>query len=231
MSYIPTIGAQAEVRQRTIMSQVYAWMAAGLLITGAVATYTAGSPALLALIFGNPLVFWGLIIAEFAMVIALGTAIGRLSPGAGTALFMAYSALNGLTLASIFIIYTRASIAQTFFATAATFGAMSLYGYTTRRDLSKVGSILVMALIGFFIGSIINIFLASSALYWFLTYAGIAIFIGLTAWDTQKIKLMSQQAHDETSTRRIAILGALVLYLDFINLFLLLLRLLGSRRN
>jgi FtsH-binding integral membrane protein len=231
MSYIPTVGAQAEVRQRTILSQVYAWMTAGLLVTGAVAAYTANSPTLLTLIFGNPFVFWGLIIAEFVMVLALGTAIGRLSPAVGTALFLGYSALNGLTLASIFLIYTRASIAQTFFVTAATFGAMSLYGYTTKRDLSTIGNILVMAMIGFFIASIVNIFLASSALYWVLTYAGIAIFIGLTAWDTQKIKLMTQRAHDDTSARRVAILGALVLYLDFINLFLLLLRLLGSRRS
>ncbi|HEX5688562.1 MAG TPA: Bax inhibitor-1/YccA family protein [Roseiflexaceae bacterium] len=231
MSYIPTIGAQAEVRQRSIMSQVYAWMTAGLLVTGAVAAYTANTPALLALIFGNPIVFWGLIIAEFGMVFALSAAIGRLSPTAGTALFLGYSALNGLTLAAIFLVYTRASIAQTFFVTAATFGAMSLYGYTTKRDLSTIGNLLVMALIGFFIGSIVNIFLASSALYWILTYAGIAIFIGLTAWDTQKIKLMSQRAHDDTSARRVAILGALMLYLDFINLFLLLLRLLGSRRS
>ena len=231
MSYIPTIGAQAEVRQRTIMSQVYAWMTAGLLVTGAVAAYTANTPTLLALIFGNPLVFWGLIIAEFGMVFALSAAIGRLSPTTGTALFLGYSALNGLTLAAIFLVYTRASIAQTFFVTAATFGAMSLYGYTTKRDLSTIGNLLVMAVIGFFIGSVVNIFLASSVLYWILTYAGIAIFIGLTAWDTQKIKIMSQRAHDDTSARRVAILGALMLYLDFINLFLLLLRLLGSRRS
>lgn len=231
MSYMPTITTQAEVRQRGVLSQVYAWMTAGLLVTGAIASYTATSPSMQALIFGNPLVFWGLIIAQFGMVIGLGAAIGRLAPSTATALFLAYSALNGLTLSVIFIIYTQESIAQTFFATAGTFGAMSLYGYTTKRDLSTIGNILFMALIGFFIGSIVNIFLASSALYWILTYAGIAIFVGLTAWDTQKIKNMSQQARDETSARRIAILGALMLYLDFINLFLLLLRLIGGRRD
>ncbi len=144
---------------------------------------------------------------------------------------MAYAALNGLTFSVIFLVYTRASIAQTFFATAGTFGAISFYGYTTKRDLSGMGGVLRMALIGFLIGSLINFFWANSALYWFLTYAGIAIFIGLTAWDTQQIKQMSLQARDEISARRIAILGALKLYLDFINLFLLLLRILGGRRS
>lgn len=120
---------------------------------------------------------------------------------------------------------------MTFFATAGTFGAMSLYGYTTKRDLSSMGSFLVMGLIGFLIGSVINIFWANSVLYWVLTYAGIAIFIGLTAWDTQKIKIMSMQARDDQTVRRVAIIGALMLYLDFINLFLLLLRILGGRRD
>lgn len=233
MSYTPTpiVSADAQLRQSSIMTQVYAWMTAGLLVTGAVAAYAANTPAVLNLIYGNPITIWVLFIAQIAMVIGLSAAIGRLSPGTATALFMGYAALNGLTLSAIFLVYTRASIAQAFFATAATFGAMSLYGYTTKRDLSTIGNILFMALIGFFIGSIINIFWASSALYWVLTYLGIAVFIGLTAWDTQRIRLMSQQASDETSARRVAILGALRLYLDFINLFLLLLRVLGGRRN
>jgi uncharacterized protein len=233
MSYQPTplVSADAQLRQSSIMTQVYAWMTAGLLVTGAVAAYTANSSTLLNLIFGNPFTIWILFILEIGMVIGLSAAIGRLAPGTATALFLAYAALNGLTLSVIFLIYTRASIAQTFFATAGTFGAMSFYGYTTKRDLSTIGNILVMALIGFLIGSVINFFWANSALYWILTYLGIAVFIGLTAWDTQRIKQMSQQAHDEISARRVAILGALRLYLDFINLFLLLLRLLGGRRN
>ena len=233
MAYVPTpiVSADAQLRQSSIMNQVYAWMTAGLLVTGAVAAYTANSPSVLNLIYGNPFTIWILFIAQIALVVGISAAIGRLAPGTATALFITYAALNGLTLSAIFLVYTRASIAQAFFAAAATFGAMSLYGYTTKRDLSTIGNILVMALIGFFIGSIINIFWANSALYWILTYLGIAVFIGLTAWDTQKIKLMSQQAHDDISARRVAILGALRLYLDFINLFLLLLRLLGSRRN
>jgi FtsH-binding integral membrane protein len=233
MSYSPTplVSADAQLRQSSIMNQVYAWMTAGLLVTGAVAAYTANSSALLNLIFGNPFMIWVLFIAQIGIVIGLSAAIGRLSPGAAIGLFMAYAALNGLTFSVIFLVYTRASIAQTFFATAGTFGVMSFYGYTTKRDLSTMGSILTMALFGFLIGSLINFFWANSALYWILTYLGIAVFIGLTAWDTQQIKLMSQQAQDDISARRVAILGALKLYLDFINLFLLLLRILGGRRD
>jgi uncharacterized protein len=233
MSYSPTplVSADAQLRQSSIMTQVYAWMTAGLLVTGAVAAYTANSRALLSLLFGNPFTIWILFIAQIGMVIGLSAAIGRLAPGTAIALFMAYAALNGLTLSIIFLIYTRASIAQAFFATAGTFGAMSFYGYTTKRDLSTFGNLLIMGLIGFFIGSIINFFWANSALYWILTYLGIAVFIGLTAWDTQRIKQMTQQAHDDISARRVAILGALKLYLDFINLFLLLLRIFGGRRN
>jgi uncharacterized protein len=233
MSYLPTplVSADAQLRQSSVMTQVYAWMTAGLLVTGAVAAYAANSPAVLNLIYGNPFTIWILFILQIGMVIGLSAAIGRLAPGTAIALFLAYAALNGLTLSVIFLIYTRASIAQAFFATAGTFGAMSFYGYTTKRDLSTIGNILVMALIGFLIGSVINFFWANSALYWILTYLGIAVFIGLTAWDTQRIKQMSQQAHDDISARRVAILGALRLYLDFINLFLLLLRILGGRRN
>lgn len=231
MSFQPmsTLSADAQLRQSSIMQQVYAWMTAGLLVTGAVAAYTSTSMAMLSLIFGNPIIMWGLFIVQIVMVFTLSAAINRLSPALATGLFLLYAVLNGLTLSSIFIVYTQSSIAQTFFATAATFGAMSLYGYTTKRDLSTIGNILVMALIGFFIGTIINFFWANSVLYWILTYAGIAIFIGLTAWDTQKIKHMSMQAHDETSAGRVALMGALTLYLDFINMFLLLLRVLGSR--
>jgi uncharacterized protein len=233
MSYSPTplVSADAQLRQSSIMNQVYAWMTAGLLVTGAVAAYTANSPALLNMLFGNRYTIFILFIAQIGIVIGLSAAIGRLTPGAAIGLFMAYAALNGLTFSVIFLVYTRASIAQTFFATAGTFGVMSFYGYTTKRDLSTMGSILTMALFGFLIGSLINFFWANSALYWILTYLGIAVFIGLTAWDTQKIKLMSQQAQDDISARRVAILGALKLYLDFINLFLLLLRILGGRRS
>ena len=233
MSSLPTpiMSADAQLRQSSITSQVYAWMTAGLLVTGAVATATANSPALLNLIFGNPFAIWILFIVEIGMVIGLSAAINRLSPGAATALFLAYSAVNGLTLASIFLIYTSASIASTFFITASMFGVMSAYGYVTKRDLTRLGNLLVMGLIGFVIASIVNLFLQSAALYWIVTYAGILIFVGLIASDTQKIKQLSQQATDDSSARRIAILGSLMLYLDFINLFLLLLRIFGGRRD
>jgi FtsH-binding integral membrane protein len=175
------------------------------------------------------LTVWVLFIAQIGLVIGLSAAIDRLTPGVATALFIAYAALNGLTLSAILLVYTYTSISQTFLATAATFGAMSLYGATTKRDLSTVGNLLIMALIGFFIGSLINLFWANSALYWVLTYLGIAVFIGLTAWDTQQIKRLIEQADDDTSAQRVAIIGALKLYLDFINLFVLLLRIFGSR--
>jgi FtsH-binding integral membrane protein len=229
MSSNPYTLSQVEARQRGIISQVYAWMTAGLLVTGAIAMFVAGSDTLLSLIFGTPL-FFGLILAELGLVWFLGARIGRMAVGTATALFLLYSALNGLTLSAIFIAYTEASIATTFFITAGTFGAMSLYGYTTKRDLTTVGNLCFMALIGFLLASIVNIFLQSEGFYWILTYLGILIFVGLTAWDTQKIKHMSQAAGNETDGQRVAIYGALHLYLDFINLFLLLLRIMGRRR-
>lgn len=230
MSYTPYVASQAQVQQRTIISQVYAWMAAGLLVTGAIALFTVNTPALLSLIFGSRLVFFGLLIGELLLVIGLSAMIGRISASASTAIFMLYAALNGLTMAAIFLVYTRSSIASTFFVTAGTFGAMSLYGYTTKRDLTTIGNLCVMGLIGFLLASIVNFFLRSQAIYWITTYAGIAIFVGLTAWDTQKIKRMTALGAGEEQAGRIAIAGALMLYLDFINLFLNILRLFGSRR-
>jgi uncharacterized protein len=233
MSYPPTplIGADAQLRQSSFMGQVYAWMTAGLLVTSAVAAYTVSTPIVLNLIYGNPYAIWILFIAQIGLVIGLSAAIERLAPGAAVALFVGYAGLNGLTLSAIFLVYTYTSIAQAFLATAATFGFMSLYGATTKRDLSTAGNLLVMGLIGFVIGSVINFFWANSAFYWVLTYLGIAVFIGLTAYDTQQIKRMSQQAQDDTTARRLAIIGALKLYLDFINLFVLLLRIFGSPRE
>jgi FtsH-binding integral membrane protein len=206
-------------------------MTAGLLVTSAVAAYAASVPLILNLIYGNSFAIWLLFLAQIGLVIGLSAAIDRLAPGAAAALFVGYAALNGLTLSAIFLIYTYTSIAQAFLATAATFGAMSLYGSVTKRDLSTAGNLLTMALIGFVIGSIVNLFWANSALYWVLTYLGIAVFIGLTAWDTQQIKRLIQQAQDDTTAGRVAIIGALKLYLDFINLFVLLLRVFGSRRE
>ena len=233
MSFSPTplVGTDAQLRQSSFLTQVYTWMTAGLLVTSAVAAYTASAPSVLNLIYGNPFTIWILFIAQIGLVIGLSARIDRLAPGTAVALFVAFAALNGLTLSAIFLVYTYTSIAQAFLATAATFLVMSLYGSITKRDLSTVGNLLVMALIGFFIGSIINLFWANSAVYWVLTYLGIAVFIGLTAYDTQQIKRISQQAQDDTSARRLAIIGALKLYLDFINLFVLLLRIFGSPRE
>ncbi|MEN9933893.1 MAG: inner membrane protein YbhL [Chloroflexota bacterium] len=229
--YAPYTSAQTTALRNGVMNQVYAWMTAGLLVTGAVASFVASSDALTALIFGNPIMFFGLFIVQIVMVLGLSAGISRLSPAVATTIFVAYAALNGLTLSAIFLAYTTASIASTFFITAGTFGAMSLYGYTTKRDLTGVGNIAFMALIGLLIASVVNIFMRSEGLYWIITYAGVLIFVALTAWDTQKIKHMTQQVTDETSAGRVAVLGALTLYLDFINLFLYLLRIFGARRD
>ena len=230
MSYPPTplVGADAQLRQNSFLGQVYLWMTAGLLVSSAVASYAASTPLVLNLLYGNPFTIWLLFLAQIGAVIGLSAAIDRLTPLAAVALFIGYAALNGLTLSALFLVYTYTSIAQAFLATAATFLVMSFYGATTKRDLSTVGNLLVMTLIGFVIGSIVNLFWANSAVYWVLTYLGIAIFVGLTAWDTQQIKRLIQQAHDDTTARRLAIIGALKLYLDFINLFVLLLRIFGS---
>ena len=231
MSYMPFVDAQTTALRNGVMSRVYAWMTAGLFVTAAVASFVFNSTALSSLIFGNPLIFFGLFIVEIIAVVGLSAGINRLSPAAATAIFMGYAALNGLTLSAIFLAYTQASIASTFFVTAATFGAMSFYGSTNKRDLTRVGNIAIMALIGLLIASIVNIFLHSAALYWVITYAGVLIFVALTARDTQKIKQLATQVNDERSAGRIAVLGSLILYLDFINLFIFLLRIFGVRRN
>ena len=215
---------------QSFFMQVYGWMTSGLLATGVLAYYTANSPFLLSLIFGNKLVFYGLIVANLGIVFGLSRSIQSLSATAASFLFFLYSALNGLTLASIFLLYTYESVAIVFFITAGTFGAMAAYGYTTKADLSKWGSILFMALIGLIIASLVNIFLQSPAMMWALTYAGVLIFVGLTAYDTQRLKQMAHSLDDEEAVAKFAVLGALTLYLDFINLFLHLLRILGRRR-
>jgi hypothetical protein len=181
-----------------------------------------------------PFLFIGLMIGEVALVWWLSARIGTLSVGASRAMFIFYAILNGVTMSIIFLVYTESSIALTFITTASLFGAMAIIGYTTRMDLSKWGSFLLMALLGFIIGSVVNMFLASSTLEWILTYAGILLFIGLTVYDSQKIKIMvasAMQSPDQTLVRRVGLLGALNLYLDFINLFLLLLRVMGGRRD
>ncbi|MDQ7032279.1 MAG: Bax inhibitor-1/YccA family protein [Desulfonauticus sp.] len=215
------------------MRGVYQWMAIGLGLTGAIAYYTATSPKMLQLIFGNPMLMWGLIIAEFLLVIVISAGISRMSAGMATGLFLLYSALNGLTLSAIFLIYTSSSIASTFFVCAGMFGAMSIFGLTTNMNLTSWKSFLYMGLIGIIIASIVNMFLHSSGLNFVISGIGVIVFVGLTAYDTQKLKEMGASApyDDQLAIRRGTILGALTLYLDFINLFLMLLRFMGQTRD
>ncbi len=223
---------RAAAVQGEFIRRVYNWMALGLGATALVALYTAGNPRLLGMIFGNSLFFFGLILAELGLVIWLSAAISRLHYSTASLMFFVYSALNGLTMSVIFLAYTSTSIASTFFVTAGTFGVTSLYGYTTQRDLSSWGSFLFMGLIGVILASVVNIFLRSPAVYWVVTYAGILVFVGLAAYDTKKLKEMAMAGFaDEETEGKSAVMGALALYLDFINLFLMLLRIFGSRRD
>ena len=213
-----------------LMRKVYIWMAMALAITGVTAFGVASSPNLLALIFSSKLLFFGLIIAELALVILLTARLQKLSLTTATLFFVLFAVINGVTLSSIFVIYTMASIAQTFFICSATFGVMAVYGYTTKRDLSSMGKLLFMALIGLIIATVVNIFMRSSGLDMAISYIGVLVFVGLTAWDTQKIKLMLANAEDMgEGAQKIALIGALSLYLDFINLFIYLLRIFGRR--
>ena len=217
---------------QTYMAQVYGWMTCGLLLTAFVSWYAANTPAVMQAIFSSQITFFGLIIAQLAVVFVLSGLVNRLSGGVATMLFMLYSVLTGLTMSSIFVLYTYSSIASTFVVTGGMFGAMSLFGYTTKRDLSGMGSMLFMALIGIVLASVVNIWLKSTALMWAVTYIGVLVFVGLTAYDTQKLKNIGEQLDpaDRDSFRKYSIVGALTLYLDFINLFLMLLRIFGNRR-
>ncbi len=218
--------------QNAFVNRVYGWMCAALALTGGVAWIVAHNEHLLRLVFQKG-IFWVLIVATFVLVVSLSAAINRISAEAATAAFIAYSVLEGALFSSIFAVYTQASIATTFFAASLTFGLSSLAGWAIRRDLSGFGRFLMFALIGFIIGTVINIFWANSGFEVFLTYAGILLFAGLSAYDTQKIKFMSMNAGAmaREDGKKLAIVGALMLYLDFINLFLLLLRIFGGRRN
>ena len=217
-----------------VMRNVYLKMFIGLLITAFVAwgiavTATPGS-GFMHLLMTNRWLYWGLAIAELGLVMGITAGINRMSSPVVTLLFLLFSALNGLTLSLIFAVYDIGSIFKTFFITAGTFGAMSVYGYFTEKDLTKIGSFLTMALFGLIIGFIVNIFWANGTFDWILSGVGVLIFIGLTAWDTQKIKNMAMQMPGATDGR-LATVGALSLYLDFINLFLMLLRFFGASRD
>jgi uncharacterized protein len=215
-----------------VLRRVYVWMALGLLITAGTAALVSVSP-LFQILAGQPLIFLVLMVAELGLVIGLSWGINRVQPATAMLLFFLYAILNGLTFSMLFVIYTLGSVATTFFATAALFGAMSVLGYTTKMDLSKVGSFLFMGLIGLIIAMLVNLFWTNTVLGWVVTFAGILIFLGLTFYDTQRIKRMTAtalQQGDENVQARMGILGALSLYLDFINLFLFILRLGGRRR-
>jgi len=226
-SSITRSAEQVSVRQNALIRQVYAWMGGGLAITAFMALFTLSSPVMLQAIAGNRLIFFGLMIGELVLVFTLSGAINRLSEFNATAIFIAYSALNGVTLSILALVYTASSITTTFVTTAGMFAAMSLYGSVTRRDLSSWGSFLFMGLIGVVIASVVNIFVNSSSVSWIISAIGVIVFTGLTAYDTWKIKELAAQGREG---RKPAILGALTLYLDFINLFLMLLRFTGNRR-
>ena len=219
--------------QLSLFRQVYLWMAMALAITGMMAMLVAGSPAMLSLIFSSKFSFLVLIVAEIALVWYLSARIERLSFTTATLMFIIYSLLNGAMLSSIFLLYTAASIATTFFVTAGTFGVMCVYGYVTKRDLTSIGNICLMAVIGLIIAGLVNLFLQSSVMSLIISGIGVLVFVGLTAYDSQKIKqlLLQEGMEVNDSTKKIALLGSLTLYLDFINLFLYLLRFLGDRRN
>ena len=228
-SYVESVKRTSIVQ--SFFAQVYGWMFFGLLSTGIVAYYTAHSPALLNLIFGSQITFYAFLFAPIVLVMIISSKINSLSASMASFLFFVYSAVTGVTLSAIFLMYTQESIATTFGITAGTFGATALFGSVTKKDLSKMGSILFMLLIGLIIASVVNMFLKNDTMMWILTYVGIVIFVGLTAYDMQKLKKIAHSIDDdESSIAKFAVLGALTLYLDFINLFLRLLQIFGKKR-
>ena len=223
-AWIDARTAETSERERTFIRSVYAWMFGGLLLTAAAAYWVVISPAMQRLIFATPL-RWVLLLGEIGLVFFLSFRITRISAATAASVFLVFSLLNGLTLSSIFFFYTAAAIYQAFFTAAAMFGAMSVYGMVTRRDLTSWGSFFFMGLIGILICSVINIFLKSPGLAWAVSIIGVFVFLGLTAWDTQKLKAY---ATSPQLRENLAVYGALALYLDFINLFLMLLRIFGG---
>jgi len=224
--------AEQDAFIQQFVTRTYGWMSAGLALTAVVALFVASSPELIQAIFGNRLIFYALIGVEFLLVIGLSAAINKISPAVATFGFLLYAALNGVTLSVILLVYTAASVASTFLITTLTFGGMCLYGTITKRDLTAMGSFMVMGLWGMVIASLVNLFFQNSMMQWILGYVGVIVFTGLSAWDAQKLKAMAVATRDDTqSAGKASIMGALTLYLDFINLFLSLLRILGRRNN
>lgn len=230
--YVEQIPAGLASAYQTLLRKVYVWMTLALVVTGLTAAYVAANPGLVQVVASGPALLV-LIVAELALVWILSARIMRMSFATAGVMFVAYSVLNGLTLSFIFLAYTSASIAQTFFITAGTFAATSFVGYTTKKDMSRFGNFFFMALIGLIIASLVNIFWQNPVFYWVISYVGVLLFVGLTAYDTQKIKhmLLAYGTDDNESTRKLALLGSLTLYLDFINLFLYLLRIFGRSDN
>ncbi len=228
-AFSPAAAATAE-RVTAFLRKVYGWMFVGLGVTAAVALGVAGSPTLLQAIFANKILFIGLIVAELGLVFYLSARVQKLAPATAAGLFLLYSALNGATLAMIFVIYTGTSIATTFFVTAGMFGALALYGSTTKRSLAGVGQFAFMGLIGVVLASLVGMFVKSDGLQFVISIVGVIVFTGLTAWDAQRLKAMATALPDG-QTGSYAVVGALSLYLDFINLFLFMLRFLGGRRD
>lgn len=229
----PSFGGARSVSQQVtaVMKKVYVRMSLGLLISAFCALGVASSPALLNFIYGHSFVYWVMVIGMFVMAWVIPSRLDKMRPATTLLLFAIFSALMGCSLASIFYIYTPATITSTFFITAGTFGAMSVYGYFTRSDLSKMGTYLIMALFGLIIASIVNIFVANRALDWVISIVGVLLFVGLTAWDTQQIKRMAAINLSPEMTDKLATMGAMNLYLDFINLFIFLLRIFGGGRD
>ena len=214
-----------------ILKDVYLWMTSALVISGLTAMLVAGNPTLINTIFSSKFGFIAIILAQLGLVMLISSRINKLSVLTATVLFILYAALTGVTLSSIFLVFTQESITSVFFITAGTFAVVSAFGYITKKDLSSLGNILFMGLIGIIIASVVNWFLHSEMLYWIVSYVGVLIFVGLTAYDTQKIKQMAIEYSDGNFeiTKKVALIGALSLYLDFINLFLHLLRIFGKR--
>lgn len=232
MTNYTTTSAASSSHVATLFKSLYMQMAAALTITGLTAYFLSGSEAFWNMLAANPSMLWIIFILQIGLVILLSARVFHMSMTAATLLFITYSVITGVTLSSIFLIYDLGTVATSFFVTAGTFLTMSIIGYTTRMDLSKLGNILYMLLIGLVIATIVNIFVASSTLYWITTYAGVVIFTGLIAWDTQKLRTLfiEHGAADEMGNK-LALLGALTLYLDFINIFLYLLRIFGNSRD
>ena len=212
------------------LPRTFAWMTLGLVVTAVVALFVVSNEALRNIVIGNRLVFFGAILAELAIVVTLSRIALRVSTATAALLFLVYAALNVVTLSILLMVYTGASVVSVFGISALTFAAMALYGATTKRDLTSLGSLFLMGLIGLIVAMVVNIFLQSSTLYWFISLVGVALFVGLTAYDAQRLRNLADEVEGTPELGRLAILGALTLYLDFINLFIFLLRVLGQRR-